>query len=1180
MHTPTEPDRPEPERKSGSSLVHLDLVRGSDVPLPIPGPDDIPTYIGPRRSSMAEALSLAPGYRLGHFEVIEAVGSGGMAAVLKARDTELGRLVALKILPPETTRDAENITRFKQEARAAARLDHENVARVFFCGEDRGLHFIAFEFVEGNNLRTQIDRQGTISPVDCIRYMLQISAGLAHAAERGVVHRDIKPSNIVITPDGRAKIIDMGLARHHDAQSVNGGVTHSGVTLGTFDYISPEQALDPRRADVRSDIYSLGCAFYHALTGRPPVPEGTAAMKLQAQQHDSPTDPRLLNPLVPDDLAAILSRMMAKKPERRYQTPAELIVDLHTLAAKLQPVNLDGGRSTSSMAIYTPTPNRRLSPGLVFGLAAIAVAIAITVSMTTGGHSTTDIQPWPNPPTIKPIAQIPDGSTTPRITPRSGAPVVVDTVEELTKALQSPNPSILLRGGKTYDLSADVGLLVNDQQDVVIECHTPETPATIRLAITEGPADQPGALRANTLTLAQIERVRLRGIRFEIVEGAPNLDSSVTPAALIFSDVNRLDIQECRFEVDASAPTATARAIGVNRVNRQSLTTVNVSNCYFNLRSWSGIDFLADAQTKITECGFATSRSAFAVLNETENSTAGTPTVSLDIRHSTFLLDHSAIAVDTSGMARCAVTSGYSVYAATAGLPAGAMMMEPKENKPAVIRKSESATFTTAVKEPNAYFRVDLPVPAGPNAIDLRQSPWANNPPTNKLVGSEPWKAFQLNTTHSALRDSDPSKVGLLGAQYLPVAGRRIYEQWPPPRLSADLPKAGVRVWWPNPPAADRENLPKHVYDLAAALAEMRSGEELQIRGNGPIEVPMLAALNRPNWRITIRAEGGSTPVLVPAASDRADVSLFRLEQGEIRFEGLEFLLRASGDEEGELRSMSVVTLAGGRRCLFANCVFTLDEQKTEKFSVVSILDVSGQMRKSDITRRPEMAMENCLVRGRGRVVRVPSGFPVEVHLSNTALALTGPVFDLGAPPKSPPSGAVVSVHLNHITSILDGSLFELASLTGSAEGSSSSLPVEVRADSCLFVPVNEEKPLIAIRPGETASVDKYLTWQMAGNGFANLKTDYVFLEITPEDGGRAKAFDQAAWLKLSEEKPSAIGKVTFQKPPAKGFADVQPDDLTLTTTEFGGGQRELGVNPAALRRPFEMDKIEKRPNR
>src|SRR5205085_8366906 len=142
-------------------------------------------------------------------------------------------------------------------------------------------------------------------------------AALAHAASPGVVHRDIKPTNIIIPPDGRTKLLDMGLARNTEPHTNT--LTQSGVTLGTFNYISPEQALEPREADVRSDIYSLGCTFYHMLTGQPPVPEGTAAKKLHHQQHVAPIDPRQLNTDIPDEVAALLARMMAKDPVQRFQ---------------------------------------------------------------------------------------------------------------------------------------------------------------------------------------------------------------------------------------------------------------------------------------------------------------------------------------------------------------------------------------------------------------------------------------------------------------------------------------------------------------------------------------------------------------------------------------------------------------------------------------------------------------------------------------------------------------------------------------------------------------------------------------------------------------------------------------------------------------------------------------------
>src|SRR5262249_29974203 len=309
--------------------------------------DDSPTIISKRpplqqvqqaiQAPAAKAGELVStnirGRSLAHFELLEPIGVGGMAAVLRARDKQLDRFVALKILPPDMAQDPENVQRFHQEARAAAKLDHENIARVFYCGEDQNLHFIAFEYVEGQNLRSLLERRGRIPVPEAVRYMLQIAAGLDHAASRGVVHRDIKPSNIIISPNGRAKLVDMGLARNMGPQT--DGLTQSGVTLGTFDYISPEQALEPRDADTRSDIYSLGCTFYHMLTGQPPVPEGTAAKQLHHHQQVPPVDPRQLNPAIPDEVAAIVGRMMAKEPKDRYQHPVHLVQHLMQVAQKV-----------------------------------------------------------------------------------------------------------------------------------------------------------------------------------------------------------------------------------------------------------------------------------------------------------------------------------------------------------------------------------------------------------------------------------------------------------------------------------------------------------------------------------------------------------------------------------------------------------------------------------------------------------------------------------------------------------------------------------------------------------------------------------------------------------------------------------------------------------------------------
>jgi serine/threonine-protein kinase len=275
------------------------------------------------------------GDRVGSFEILGTLGSGGMGAVYLASDLRLDRLVALKILPPELTHDTDVVARFEQEGRATARLDHENIARVYTLGSDRGLHFIAFEYIQGTTIRQLLEERQVCSIEQTVGIALQICEALVHASRRGVVHRDIKPSNIIVTPAGRAKLVDMGLARSFERGARDAGLTQSGMTLGTFDYISPEQARDPRDVDVRSDLYSLGCTLFHMLTGRPPFPEGTVLQKLLQHQEEPAPDPRTLSPQVPSDFADAVLKLMEKDRDQRFQRPEDLARSLSAVANRL-----------------------------------------------------------------------------------------------------------------------------------------------------------------------------------------------------------------------------------------------------------------------------------------------------------------------------------------------------------------------------------------------------------------------------------------------------------------------------------------------------------------------------------------------------------------------------------------------------------------------------------------------------------------------------------------------------------------------------------------------------------------------------------------------------------------------------------------------------------------------------
>jgi eukaryotic-like serine/threonine-protein kinase len=279
--------------------------------------------------------------RIGKYEILAHIATGGMGAVYKALDTDLGREVALKVLPLEMAARPGTLERFKREARSAAKLRHENIVAIYECAESNGTHYLALELVEGVDLHDFISRRGKLDPELARQILIQAARALAHAHDQGIVHRDIKPSNFLVSDkDGRVrvKLTDLGLAR--ETRDDEFRLTRDGSTVGTVDYMAPEQARDSSAADIRSDIYSLGCTFYHMLAGNCPFPEGSLVERVYKHVEAAPPDIRKLNPTVPDGLVGILSRMLEKRPEDRYQTPHELLRDLEEpdLAVRLAPL--------------------------------------------------------------------------------------------------------------------------------------------------------------------------------------------------------------------------------------------------------------------------------------------------------------------------------------------------------------------------------------------------------------------------------------------------------------------------------------------------------------------------------------------------------------------------------------------------------------------------------------------------------------------------------------------------------------------------------------------------------------------------------------------------------------------------------------------------------------------------
>ena len=267
---------------------------------------------------------------LGKYKIQRKVGSGGMGAVYLAVDQQLKRTVALKVLPKDKASNQVLVRRFKAEGQAGAQMEHPNIVSVYESGEIDGYLYLAMEFVEGVDAFELLRKRGVLPAKRSLDIIKQVTLALQHAHEKQIVHRDIKPSNLMIRErDGMVKLADMGLARiiEDDGESA---ITKAGTTVGTVDYMSPEQGRDSKAADIRSDIYSLGCTWYHLLAGKAPYPDGDLLNKLRAHALQPVPDPRIWNENVPTGVVAVLQRMMAKKPEERYQTPAQLMADLNS----------------------------------------------------------------------------------------------------------------------------------------------------------------------------------------------------------------------------------------------------------------------------------------------------------------------------------------------------------------------------------------------------------------------------------------------------------------------------------------------------------------------------------------------------------------------------------------------------------------------------------------------------------------------------------------------------------------------------------------------------------------------------------------------------------------------------------------------------------------------------------
>lgn len=344
---------------------------------------------------LPEVLREHPRYR-----ILELLGRGGMGDVYKAQHMVMNRMVALKVIKPSLVINDAAVMRFQREVQAAARLKHSNIVTAFDAEQAGDLHFLVMEFVDGEDLNEIVSRRGPLPVAEACEYIKQAAAGLQHAFEQGMVHRDIKPHNLMIEkPSGSlsgspivVKILDFGLANFatealvedianddiHDSADTKSPpqqLTQFGAMMGTPDYIAPEQAKNASTADIRADIYSLGCTFYKLLAGCEPFNEGSVLQKIEAHSVQPPTPIADCRDDVSPEVEAILSKMMAKDPADRFQQPAEIVAALaETLAPSVRPVSTS--KTVLSNRFWAPVLLLlALMPLLAFGLTAFGVTL-------------------------------------------------------------------------------------------------------------------------------------------------------------------------------------------------------------------------------------------------------------------------------------------------------------------------------------------------------------------------------------------------------------------------------------------------------------------------------------------------------------------------------------------------------------------------------------------------------------------------------------------------------------------------------------------------------------------------------------------------------------------------------------------------------------------------------------
>ncbi|MBX9583225.1 MAG: hypothetical protein K2X87_23205, partial [Gemmataceae bacterium] len=794
------------------------------------------------------------------------------------------------------------------------------------------------------------------------------------------------------------------------------------------------------------------------------------------------------------------------------------------------------------------------------------------------------LPPGPAPAAVSPAA---DGVARPR------------TAEEFAQALADGAARVELPAGATIDLTK-LDRPATFQGDAFHLTAAAGTPMP-RVRVTAYPADQPGpgalAVQAPVATVA--------GVWFEVVPPpAADQPADGGPVGLVVSDARQVEFRDCVFlpaEGGRFADPLTAVAIG----RAEAGVTVRAERCLFGPVA-VGLRVPGRSTVEVTDGGFVPTSAGVLVRGD---GAAGADPATVRLDRSSFALDPGSAAVAAEGLPAppVRVTAGNCVFAPAAatdgGFPANLFAARPG----AVVRVPDRPAgfqLDAAAARPNVFYRVDpvaaglrtypwaegaapgLPVSAG-GWVGLRQRPWdADGPILTSLAGPDPWRAFRLRLTDPDLFVPDKA-VWVAGARFAPEPGTGgpVYPgPWPPTKPAAVV--AGVKVWWPKPPAGTSLRAGEYD-DLVKLLRDARSGDTVLIRADGPVPVePVIVeppkpagGADRADFHLTFKPDPRSRPVLVPSPSRDLNLSLFRIREGRVAFEGLEFRLAPGPDQE----AVAAVTVVAGRGCSFTRCVFTLEEGDDGSAAAVALAEAGREMKMDGPGGRavPRVSFDGCLIRGKGRGVWVPASRPFHLDLEQCVTALDGPVVGVKAAGRDPGGAVPAAVRLSRVTALLGGPVVELHAGRVGEMRATGLVPVEVTADGCLFAAVpGAGRPVAEVVGADLDKADpnRVLRWDRgdAPNRYANFDSAAAAAVVRPGDGPD-REWGWTDWIAFAREVGRPVGRVVFADGPdgPKDLASVAPADLRVRSADFpglmtGAKPGDAGADPEKVARPLE----------